>query len=59
MFRIGSSFVWLCWVRVIVLWVVLGTGHSLVGCVGHGFNIILSSDWIQVEMCGFGLGVVE
>jgi len=29
------------WVRVIVLWVGLGTGYSLVGWVGYGVNIIL------------------
>jgi len=39
------------WLRVIVLWVGLGTGYSLEGWVGHGFNIILSigSGWVRVE----------
>ena len=47
------------WVRVIVLWVGLGTGYSLMGWVEHGFNIILNmgSGWVRVEICRFGLGV--
>jgi len=42
MFRVRTPFLSVGWVRVIVLWVGLGTGYSLVGWVGHGFNIILS-----------------
>ena len=37
------------------LWVGLVTGYSLVGWVGHGFNIFLG--WVRVENYGFGLRV--
>jgi len=52
------------WVRVIVLYVGLGRGYSLIGWVGHGVIILwvqyqfsMGMSWVRVEICGFGLGV--
>jgi len=40
-------------VRILFLWVGMGTGYSIVGWVGHGVNIILSmgSGWVRAEIC--------